>query len=142
MSYKISNNCTGCTACQKICPVGAISGVKKGLHTVDPLLCIECGACGRICRFQAISDSNDNKCKPILRSSFPKPVFNLKECCGCTECMITCPASCLDIKLQKRKDGTLYPYIKNVKDCVACGFCAEVCPIGAIEMKIPKIESK
>lgn len=46
--------CKGCTACVKKCPVGAISGGPKALHTIDPALCIKCGACITACKFSAI----------------------------------------------------------------------------------------
>ncbi len=46
--------CTGCTACVKVCPVQAISGVRKGPHSIDPAVCIKCGMCVETCRFDAI----------------------------------------------------------------------------------------
>lgn len=46
--------CTGCTLCFRICPVGAISGEKRGPHYIDQSLCIKCGACYDKCKFDAI----------------------------------------------------------------------------------------
>lgn len=55
LEYLIGENCRGCTACVKACPVGAITGEPRGLHIIDQNKCIKCGACKEKCRFDAIS---------------------------------------------------------------------------------------
>lgn len=55
IQYKIlADKCTGCTACARVCPVDAISGKVKEVHSIDPSLCIKCGSCIAACKFGAI----------------------------------------------------------------------------------------
>lgn len=50
----ITDKCTGCTACTRACPVGAITGEKRQPHVIDVDKCIRCGACYDKCKFTAI----------------------------------------------------------------------------------------
>ncbi len=51
----IPENCVGCTACARNCPVNCIAGERKQLHTIDQSLCIKCGACLEKCKFNAVA---------------------------------------------------------------------------------------
>ncbi len=50
----LPDKCTGCTACTRACPVGAITGEKRQPHVIDVDKCIRCGACYDKCKFTAI----------------------------------------------------------------------------------------
>ncbi len=53
MSYKISDACISCGACQAECPVEAISeGANQ--YEINPDKCIDCGACAGTCPVEAI----------------------------------------------------------------------------------------
>ncbi len=46
--------CKGCTKCARTCPVGAIEGEVKKVHTINQAKCIKCEACLKGCPFHAI----------------------------------------------------------------------------------------
>ncbi len=55
MEYVVNpENCVGCTACARVCPVNAITGERKEIHLINPAICIKCGACMEKCKFDAI----------------------------------------------------------------------------------------
>jgi len=56
LTYSIIEEvCTGCGACRRACPAGAIAGDKKKPHRIDPEKCIKCGACFDVCKFASVN---------------------------------------------------------------------------------------
>ncbi|MBN1418002.1 MAG: 4Fe-4S binding protein, partial [Planctomycetes bacterium] len=54
--YEIDpKTCTGCGACLRACPHGAIAGKKKKPHVIDGAKCVKCGICRTECKFGAIA---------------------------------------------------------------------------------------
>ncbi len=51
----LEEQCTGCGACARACPVECIAGERKETHTIDRQACIRCGACLEACRFEAVA---------------------------------------------------------------------------------------
>jgi len=51
----IAENCVGCGACLRPCPVEAITGEKKEPHVIDHSICIKCGVCVTKCKFDAVA---------------------------------------------------------------------------------------
>jgi len=48
MSYKITDACVSCGACEPECPVNAISQGDSSF-VIDADTCIDCGACAGVC---------------------------------------------------------------------------------------------
>lgn len=57
ITFTITDDCTGCMACLKVCPVDAITGEKKKLHVIDQDVCTKCGSCFDICNFDSVEIS-------------------------------------------------------------------------------------
>lgn len=49
----VSENCTGCAKCVKICPTQALR-IRNGKAQLDARKCIDCGKCVIACKFDAI----------------------------------------------------------------------------------------
>lgn len=61
---KEEKNCTGCTACEKTCPLNAIAmqfNAEGFLYpAIDSEKCIDCGKCARVCHAVKKYDSQNN----------------------------------------------------------------------------------
>ncbi len=142
MAYTILDNCIGCTACLKRCPVDAIVGDHKFLHYIEPDLCIDCGACGIVCPVEAITDAYGNVCQ-FVKARTERPIAVVYEdfCTGCEYCVDACPFGVLAMKDgQPAIPGKLpVAYLEKPKDCTACRLCEDVCDKEAIviEPKAP-----
>jgi ferredoxin len=54
ITYVINDECTGCLACLRACPVNAITGEKKKKHVIDQEICDRCGSCYAVCIYNAV----------------------------------------------------------------------------------------
>ncbi len=55
ISFRVDEEkCNGCHRCFLVCPVAAVEGEKKKLHTILQEKCIKCGTCFDKCKFDAI----------------------------------------------------------------------------------------
>jgi len=52
--FTIADNCNGCHSCFTNCPVGAVSGEVKEMHTIDQAKCTKCGICHEVCKFDSV----------------------------------------------------------------------------------------
>lgn len=68
------NECTGCAACENICPVGAITMGSDSSGFCYPRInekCIDCGNCERICK-KRLHLSNQNNRRPDTYAAWSK----------------------------------------------------------------------
>ena len=54
-----AEKCKGCGKCRRNCPMEAIEGAPKTVHTIDPEKCINCNACVGNCPFGAITPAKE-----------------------------------------------------------------------------------
>ena len=139
MTHLITEACTGCTACVKICPVTAINGERKSQHIINNVICIDCGACGKICPSSAILNQNGQLCQSVKKSNWLKPVVLQSKCVACGACIEVCPASVLEFNEPGSQGDHVKPYLVDDKNCIGCSFCEAACPTHAIEMSVPEM---
>lgn len=129
MAHYINETCIGCTACVKVCPVDAITGEAKEIHTIHDN-CIDCGACTFVCPVECIENPDGVAPERISRrTNWPKPVIIDELCTGCNFCVDVCPFDCL--ALDSREFEGIARLVDE-KSCVGCALCQEVCAKNAI----------
>lgn len=52
MAYQINDDCISCGACERECPVNAISA-GESKYIIDQDICIDCGSCAAVCPVDA-----------------------------------------------------------------------------------------
>jgi formate hydrogenlyase subunit 6/NADH:ubiquinone oxidoreductase subunit I len=132
VSFVINEDCTGCTACVKRCPVDAIKGRRKGQHDIDPDLCIDCGACAPVCSDNAIFDNNGTRIMFKKKKAWPFAFVDEINCVGCEKCVDECPFDSLKI-VGHPVDASFHGIcINDEKKCTGCRICEWACPYDAI----------
>ncbi len=134
MSFSITDKCTGCGACTKICPVSAITGEKKEIHVIRQAYCIECGACGRVCAASAVIDDKGVVVARMKKSDWPKPIINPDLCYACENCIGACPAHALSMADERLPLARNRAVLSEPNKCVSCGWCIDNCLFDAITM--------
>ncbi|NOZ11274.1 MAG: electron transport complex subunit RsxB [Gammaproteobacteria bacterium] len=143
--------CIGCTLCIKACPVDAILGASKQMHTVIGEECTGCDLCIPPCpvdcidRVPASQDARKVSLPPSNNTVLTIKTRNYitahietedqrthatQTCIRCGRCAKVCPSRLLPQQLywhirtgrfDKAQAHTLF-------DCIECGHCDEVCP--------------
>jgi len=135
-SHFITDKCTSCTICERVCPTNAITGGER--FYIDPDLCINCSVCGVYCPFDAIDDANGVVVQRIKVKQIPKALVHEELCTGCEFCVDVCPFEALVMK-PLSEDGHPQPQTNQIayvieKNCVSCKLCEQVCIKDAIEV--------
>ncbi|MEW6774953.1 MAG: 4Fe-4S binding protein [Bdellovibrionota bacterium] len=137
MAHFITDKCTGCTMCIRVCPTGAITGDKKDIHLIEPTLCIDCSTCGIYCPYDAIEDGLGVIVPRIKPKDIPKAFVIEESCSGCVFCVEACPFDCITMVENPRGGDFFQVAVVDQDKCVSCKLCAQVCIKDAIVVDRP-----
>lgn len=124
--------CIGCTLCIQACPVDAIVGASKLMHTIIESECTGCKLCLPPCPVDCIDiiETGAGERPPAL-GMVPVPALPDEQACiRCGDCIDACP--------EGLEPQTLHKLISNgeirlaasegLSRCTECGDCEPVCP--------------
>jgi ferredoxin len=127
-SHFITDKCTSCSICERVCPTNAITSGER--YFIDPDLCINCSVCGVYCPFDAICDNEQVIVEKIKPKQVPKAEVIYELCTGCEFCVDVCPFDALVMRLDSDGFNRIAEVIP--KACVSCKLCEQVCIKDAI----------
>jgi len=136
-SHFITDLCTGCSVCEKVCPTNAITGESKEIFHIEPKLCINCSVCGIYCPFDAITGRDGEIVERIKPKQIPKAEVVEELCTGCDYCVDVCPFDCIETVSREgleEEGGHMSAKVAVVdkKACISCKLCEQVCMKNAI----------
>ena len=127
-------DCIGCTKCIAPCPVDAILGAPKQMHSILTELCTGCGLCLPPCPVDCIElepaqvavawPREDSAAAIAVRAG-----ADIAACTACGDCAAACPCALAPAPLARAlaradlEDAEML----GLARCTGCGRCAEVC---------------
>lgn len=134
-------NCIGCTLCIQACPVDAIVGAAKQMHTVLADACTGCELCIPPCPTACIDMvepaavlspvPHDQASVALLpHMAEPQPSTAPQACTRCGACIEVCPAELQPQALYWFTSRQQWPLAEQngILNCVECGDCNAACP--------------
>ncbi len=125
--------CIGCFLCVEACPVDAIVGAPKYLHTVLEDRCTGCELCLPPCPVDCIDLVPIEAAKPEKLSVLEQiPELATAGCIRCGRCEPVCPEALPVERLWwvSREADLEEAVAAGLDDCIECGLCNPACPSG------------
>ncbi len=120
-------DCIGCALCLAACPVDAIVGSARRMHTVISNDCTGCELCLPPCPVDCIAMVA--QAEPVVNAA-PQRSTVASPCIRCGDCVPVCP--------RRLQPQLLYAYCSanepqeahaaNLSSCIECGLCERACP--------------
>jgi electron transport complex protein RnfB len=122
--------CIGCTLCIQACPVDAIVGASRLMHTVIGSECTGCNRCLPPCPVDCIEVVN-RPCDPQPAAGPGQDVDRVHSpCIRCGDCVRACPESLAPQYLLRLVANGRIEMAREagLGACTECGDCSSVCP--------------
>jgi electron transport complex protein RnfB len=127
----IEADCIGCVKCIPACPVDAILGASKFMHTVIASECTGCELCIAPCPVDCIVMQPVPEMPTPIATRFESNLERIAQpCIRCGECANVCPIQLLPQELYWYSQAENLPKLQayNLFSCIECGKCDVVCP--------------
>lgn len=127
----IEADCIGCAKCIPACPVDAILGASKFMHTVIASECTGCELCIAPCPVDCIVMQPVPEMQMPIASRFESKFGQLAlPCIRCGECANVCPIQLLPQQLywHSLSENLVQLQTFNLSACIECGKCDAACP--------------
>ncbi|HEY5681562.1 MAG TPA: RnfABCDGE type electron transport complex subunit B [Pseudomonadales bacterium] len=131
------DGCIGCYLCVEACPVDAIVGAPRYLHTVLEAACTGCELCVPACPVDCIDMTPAREASPISHQPRRRwPDRQSSPCIRCGACQPACPVGLSPQELlwyaggssSGRPTGQAAAATRGLDRCIECGLCNPVCP--------------